>query len=259
LPDLPEATVSEHEGVRYLHLGSLWIQGAMRLAKPALIELEYVQRMMAWLLTQDPAGLSQGHAVQLGLGAGAITRCCHGPLRMRTTVVEINPSVIQANRLLFRLPADGPRLAVVQADAGAWVADAAHHGTVDALCVDLYDQDAAAPVIDTEAFYRNCRRVLTDGGVLSINLFGRDASFEKSARRVARVFGLEQVRSMQPTKEGNTVLLALKAAPWPERAVMSDRAGVFAARTGLPCGKWLKMLRLLPASLLEPSAHTPAA
>lgn len=246
--DLPAATVSEQDGVRYLHLDSIWIQGAMRLKRPSAIELEYVQRMMAWLLLFEPAGLASRHAVQLGLGAGAITRFCHGPLRMRTTAVEINPSVIAANRQSFRLPADGPRLAVVQADAGAWVADPANAGTADVLCVDLYDHEAAGPVLDGEAFYRHCRRTLADGGVATVNLFGRDASFERSARRLARVFGADQVRCLRPTREGNTVLVALRGDAWPDRATLSARAAAHESRCGLPCRRWLRMLRPLPDS-----------
>jgi spermidine synthase len=247
---LARATVSEHDGVRYLHLDSIWVQGAMRLRRPSAIELEYVQRMMAWLLLFEPAGLSARHAVQLGLGAGAITRFCHGPLRMRTTAVEINPEVVAANRAFFRLPADGPRLSVVLADAADWVADARHAGTADALCIDLYDHEAAGPVHDAEAFYRDCRRVLVDGGVLSVNLFGRDASFERSATRLARVFGADRVRSLQPTREGNTVLLALRDADWPARSVLAERAAAHEARCGLPCRKWVRMLRTLPASVV---------
>ena len=44
---LAGATLSEFEGVRYLHLGTPWVQGAMRIRKPRQLELEYVQRMMA--------------------------------------------------------------------------------------------------------------------------------------------------------------------------------------------------------------------
>ena len=106
-PELAPATISEHDGVRYLHLGTPWVQGAMRIARPQAIELEYVQRMLAWMLWRPAAELSHGHAVQLGLGAGTLTRFCHQRLRMqRTTAVEINPSVIAACRQWFRLPAD---------------------------------------------------------------------------------------------------------------------------------------------------------
>jgi spermidine synthase len=45
-PGHPPATITEFQGVRSLHLGTSWVQGAMRIAKPDNIELEYVQMMM---------------------------------------------------------------------------------------------------------------------------------------------------------------------------------------------------------------------
>jgi spermidine synthase len=45
-PGHPPATITEFQGVRFLHLGTSWVQGAMRLSKPDAIELEYVQMMM---------------------------------------------------------------------------------------------------------------------------------------------------------------------------------------------------------------------
>src|SRR5690349_2062487 len=102
-PMLVPATLSEQDGVRYLHLGTPWVQGAMRCAKPLAIELEYVQRMMAWMLWRPQVEVARGHAVQLGLGAATLTRFAHRVLRMRVTAVEINPTVISARRLWFHL------------------------------------------------------------------------------------------------------------------------------------------------------------
>src|SRR6185312_16135122 len=73
---LAPATLSEWRGVRYLHLGTPWVQGAMRLRRPEQLELEYVRRMMVWMLMRPITALTGGHAVQLGLGAAAITRYC---------------------------------------------------------------------------------------------------------------------------------------------------------------------------------------
>lgn len=61
---LPPATTSEDKDLRYLHLGTCWIQGAMHLAKPDAIALEYVQHMMIWMLFEA----APKHIVQLGLG-----------------------------------------------------------------------------------------------------------------------------------------------------------------------------------------------
>ncbi len=257
LAQLAPATVSEFEGVRYLHLGTPWVQGAMRIAKPNAIELEYVQRMMAWMLWRPADALGAGHAVQLGLGAAAITRFCHQALRMQTTAVEVNPSVIGMCRQWFRLPADDRRLTVVNDDAANWLAEPAHLQTVQVLSVDLYDHDAAAPVLDDEDFYRACRDVLVaghgddhEGGLLTVNLFGRDASFEASVRRIANVFGADRVWNLRPTREGNTVVVATRGVALPERATLAARAETIEARFGLPARKWLRMIRvpLLPAS-----------
>jgi len=253
-PTLAPATMSEADGVRYLHLGTPWVQGAMRVRQPNELELEYIQRMMAWMLLRPPQSLTRGHAVQLGLGAGTITRFCHNVMRMRTTAVELNPTVIAACRMWFKLPEDGARLAVLNGDAGAYAADPAHAGSADVLCVDLYDHEAAGPVLDSAAFYRDCHRLLADGGVLSVNLFGRDASFERSTRRIAAAFGAPAVRTLRPTKEGNTVVLALKGEAVPERDTLAARAQNIETRFRLPAGKWLKMMRTLPAPAPAPAA-----
>ena len=248
--DLAPATISEADGVRYLHLGTPWVQGAMRINRSLALELEYVQRMMVWMLLRPEAEVNKGHAVQLGLGAGAITRFCHSSLRMRTTAVELNPSVIHACRMFFRLPQDSARLQVLQMNAADYLADAAVAQTAQVLCVDLYDHNAASPVLDSELFYRRCRRLLDDGGVMSVNLFGRDASFERSAQRIAAAFGADNVWSLQPTKEGNTIVVAVRdekgQGRLPDRATLAARAENIETRFGLPARKWLRMIRPLP-------------
>jgi spermidine synthase len=244
-PPLPRVTISEHQGIRDLHLESPWIQGSMRIKAPFEIVLEYVQRMMVWLLFLDPKAVAQGHAMQLGLGAAAITKFCHKRLRMRTTAVELNPEVIEVCRSWFHLPAGDRRLTVLNADAAQVVQDPSRLQTVDALCVDLYDQQAAAPVLDDEAFYAGCRGLLADGGVMTVNLFGRDASFARSSARVAAVFGRDQVWSMRPTKEGNTVLIGARGIAVPDREALLQRAATIEDRWELPARKWLRMVRPL--------------
>jgi spermidine synthase len=246
---LPPATISEIDGVRYLHLGTPWVQGAMRISRPQRIELDYVQRMLASLLWRDTEELGQGHAVQLGLGAGAITRFTVQALGLRTTVVEINEQVLGACRAWFRLPAEGPGFAAVIADAGRWIvspAGEALRGQVSLLHVDLYDHEAAAPVLDDESFYAACRALLAPGGVMAVNLFGRHSSFAQSQARIAAAFGDNQVWSLRPTREGNTVVVAGRGLVLPGRETLKSRAAALEnrfMRQGLPATKWLRMLR----------------
>ncbi len=250
-PELAPATLSEYDGVRSLHLGTEWIQGSMRIKQPNVVELEYVQRMLASLLWLPFEHIRAGHAVQLGLGAGAITRFTHRVLKMRTTAVELNPQVILACRVCFELGDEDERLSVQRADAAQWVTEPAHAGLASLLHVDLYDHDAAAPVLDDEAFYAACRAVLGEGGVMSVNLFGRNASYANSAARIAAVFGAGHVWSLQPTREGNTTVIAAKGAGLPERGELLGRAQRIESaygRYGAPARKWLRMLRPYAAS-----------
>lgn len=240
---LPEVHFSDHGAVRYLHLGTEWIQGSMLLDDPFAIDLEYVQRMMAWLLFVEPASVARRHAMQLGLGAASLTKFCHRRLRMKTTAIELNPQVVAACRLWFKLPRDDSRLSVVLGDAGEVVAHEHWREQVDALQVDLYDHEAAAPVLDSEDFYRGCRTLLTEDGCMTVNLFGRSSSYERSLKRIRAAFGAEAVWAFKPTREGNTVVLALRTPVRPTRAALDARAEVVEARWGLPARKWVRGLR----------------
>lgn len=242
-PRLPEVNFSDHGDIRYLHLGTEWIQGSMRMDDPFSIELEYVQRMMAWLLFVDPMTVAKRHAMQLGLGAAALTKFCHRKLRMKTTAIELNPQVVAACRLWFKLPKDDSRLSVVLGDAEQVVAHSHWRGQVDALQVDLYDHEAAAPVLDSEEFYRHCRTLLTEDGCMTVNLFGRSSSYERSLKRIREAFGTEAVWAFRPTREGNTVVLALREPAHPTRAELTARAEVIEARWGLPARKWLRVFK----------------
>ena len=245
---LPEVSFSEDDARRYLHLGTPWVQGSMKIAEPFDIDLDYVQRMMAWLLFAPVSSVAKGHAMQLGLGAAAITKFCHKRLRMRTTAIELNPAVVHACRGWFKLPPDGPKLQVILQDAALAVLDAQWQGQIDALAVDLYDHEAAAPVLDSADFYRDCRALLTDSGCMTVNLFGRAASFERSLDKIVQAFGEDAVWAFKPTREGNTVVLAQRTPLHPPREVLAERSETIQTRWGLPATKWLRVFKPLAAS-----------
>ena len=241
--ELPEVSFSDDGEVRHLHLGTPWIQGSMRLDAPFDIELEYVQRMMAWLLFCEPETVAGRRAVQLGLGAGALTKFCFKLLRMHCTVVELNPQVLQACRLWFKLPPDSDRLQVVLGDAAEVAAHTHWRGQIDVLQVDLYDHEAAAPVLDSEAFYADCRQLLSADGCMVVNLFGRSSSYARSVEKISAAFGPQAVCAFQPTREGNTVVMAQRTPVQPDPAVLQSRALLIEKRWGLPASKWLRALK----------------
>lgn len=219
----------------------------MYLEDPIALVHEYVQRMMVWLLFVEPDSVKNRSAMQLGLGAGSLTRFCHKELRMDTTAIELNAQVLAACRGWFKLPADNAHLRVVLADAAVEILNSQWWGTVDALQVDLYDHEAAAPVLDSLPFYNHCKRLLTPEGCMTVNLFGRASSFDRSVEKISAAFGKEAVWAFRPTREGNTVVLAQCNASRPKRELLMARAEVIDAHWGLPAAKWVRVFKPLLA------------
>lgn len=239
---LPEVNFSDDGPHRYLHLGSPWIQGSMLIDEPYALDLEYIQRMMAWLLFVPPAQVRKLHAMQLGLGAASLTKYCRKKLLMRTTALEINPSVVMACRTWFKLPANDARLNVLVTDAITEIQKPQWQGTVDALMVDLYDDDAKAPVANSVAFYQDCRALLTENGMMTVNLFGRSSRYDDSVDMIAAAFGHDAVWAFKPTREGNAIVMAQRQALRLSGAQLAEAAEQVQAHWGLPAKKWPKVL-----------------
>jgi spermidine synthase len=183
--------------------------------------------------------------MQLGLGAASLTKFCYKKLRWTCTAIELNPGVLHACRGWFKLPEDGPRMRVIIADAALEIQSQEWLGTVDILHVDLYDHEAAAPVLDDVAFYKNCRALLSDEGTMTVNLFGRTSSYEKSLAKMAEAFGEDALWAFKPTREGNTVVMAQRVASRPKRDQLLVQAEAIENRFGLPATKWLKVFKPL--------------
>jgi len=204
--------------------------------------------MMAWLLFIDPSTVGQRQAVQLGLGAGSLTKFCHKVLRMKkTTAIELNPQVLHACRGWFNLSTDNARMQVLLADASEEIKKPQWLGSVDALQVDLYDEEAAAPVLDSPDFYADCRAMLTEEGCMTVNLFGRTSSFQGSVDRIAEAFGLDAVWAFKATREGNTVVMAQRTASRPKRNLLNERADFIVREWGLPADKWVRVFKPVQA------------
>ena len=237
-PGHPPATTTEFKGVRSLHLGTSWVQGAMRLAKPDHIELEYVQMMMMWMLFVD----QPQHIVQLGLGSAALTKFSYQRFPgARVTVAELNPNVIAICRAMFALPPDDERLKVREMDAMDFVCERANHGTVDVLQVDLYDEEARGPVLDSPEFYQACFDCLSDGGIMTTNVFGDFINYDKNLQNMELVF--DAVVWLPEVHDANIVVIAFKKAPQIDFSVLYERANEIKKKMNLPAKGWVTGLK----------------
>jgi spermidine synthase len=237
-PKFAPVTLSEEGGVRFLHFGTEWVQGAMRIRKPDWIELEYAQQMMSWMLFNE----RPSHIVQLGLGTGALSKFCYRQFpQARVTAVELNPSVIAICNSMFKLPPEDERLSVLEMDAMDFVTDAAHHGRIDVLQADLYDATARGPMLDTPEFYAACAACLAPHGVMTVNLFGDHPSYAKNLKAMRYAF--DDVLCLPEVHDGNVVALAFKARPALDFTALYERAEQIAQATKLPAKSWVNGLK----------------
>ena len=239
-PDLMDApTVSEQDGIRYLHFDSPWIQGAMSLKKPSALALAYTQQMMAWLLFLAPD--ADRKIGQLGLGAGSLARYCRKHLPNEQVVVERNPAVIQLCQHYFRLSPDS-RLTVLEDEAQHWVSQPEQRESLAVLMVDLYDTQAQGPVCDSLDFYQACADSLEAPGILSVNLFGHHHSFTDNLNHLQTVFG-ERLLILPPLPEGNQIVLGFKGPVIRfDRRELFDRADRLATHYDLPARRWVRAI-----------------
>ncbi|MDX9995127.1 MAG: fused MFS/spermidine synthase [Rhodocyclaceae bacterium] len=242
-----EILVSESAGVRYLHFSSHWIQGAMRVARPWALELDYTREMMAALLLRPDPDWPRS-ALLVGLGAASLTKFLyrHRPVA-RLTVVEIDAEVVDVARHHFKLPDNDERLDVVIDDGASWLAGSQR--TFDLIMVDGFDENARTGELDTLPFYLNCKARLSSAGLLVTNLLSKRKGVRKSMERIEEAFD-GRALAFPSCDSGNVVAFAATGAP--------VQHGIAELKTSARALKVETDLNLLPTvSRLEHSRYCP--
>ena len=157
-----------------------------------------------------------------------------------------------AARQFFKLPDEDERLKIRIADGADFVIRDRHR--YDLILVDGFDHNARAGVLDTQAFYVNCRARLTAQGVFAANLFGRSRGFKASVARIDESFdgrsfvfpSLDSGNAIALAVDGEPVAVGLKE--------LRNRAAALKAETGLDLAPTITRLQLaksLPGETLR--------
>jgi len=236
---MSKPNISEHDGVRNLHFGTRVIQGAMRLDDQLALEFQYIQQMMLWtLFIEQPT-----HIVQLGLGAGALTKFCyHHYPAARTTAIELDAAVITQCHTHFALPSNDQRLSVCAIDAWDYVNDPANHSSCDVLQVDLYDAQAIEPTLNSPEFYAACADCLTDTGIMTVNIFCDRENHSHNLEAIEQSFNA--VAWLPEVHDCNIVAVAFKRAPSIDFDQLYARAVRVEQQLKLPAKSWVDGLML---------------
>jgi spermidine synthase len=185
-------------------LGS--VQSQMREDEPDHLVLSYTRTMTAFHLFKR----SPQHIAMIGLGAGSMAKWCYRHMpEADITVIEINPHVIGL-RERFRIPEDDHRFRVLCENGADYVARTSQHA--DVLLVDGFDIEGQPPELCSQKFYDDCYQALTASGLLVVNLCDENRMILARIRKSFR----DQVLSVIPESDGNTIVFACKGEPlWP--------------------------------------------
>ncbi|MFA6920889.1 MAG: fused MFS/spermidine synthase [Gallionella sp.] len=197
--------ISEQAGVRFLHFGSSWVQGAMRIARPWNLELEYTREMMASLLLRDKARWPR-KVLLIGLGAASLTKFLyrHRP-DAHLTIVEIEPAVVAAARHFFKLPEDDKRIHMVVGDGAEFVLGT--NKKFDLILVDGFNEHAHPGQLNSLPFYQACRSRLSDQGIMAVNLLGLSKGVQGGFAHILSAFD-DRALLFPSCESGNTIAFA---------------------------------------------------
>jgi spermidine synthase len=220
--------ISEQDGVRFLHFGSRWIQGAMRIARPYKLELSYTRSMAASLLLQPVPK----RILMVGLGTGSLLRFMYRYRPdSRITVMEIDPRVVDLRRTYFPMPDDPERVRVIVGDAAESILQG--NDRFDLALIDGFDAEARSPGLDGTRFYHACRARLARAGTLAVNLFSGSRRSRGELGRLRTAFD-GQVKVLPPCPEGNIIAFAFNGADrMPGLAALQRRASALREESGL--------------------------
>jgi spermidine synthase len=167
-----DVVVVEEDGLVLLRFGSEdgADQSAIDPRQPRRVIFEYVR-----IAAVGPALRTDGRpfrrALMLGLGGGAWPRLVlETERRVVVDAVELDPVVVDVARRFFALP-QSPRLNVIVDDAAHYVARAdVREGRYDVIFLDAFSGDDMPAALSTPTFFRQLRHLLTDDGVLMVNV-----------------------------------------------------------------------------------------
>jgi spermidine synthase len=234
-------TLSQTDGVKFLHFGTRVAQGAMIVAKPNALALNYSQDMMFWLMFVDPPAL----ITQFGLGAGSLAKFCLANFRQsRVTAVELSSAVIDVAAGSFCLPLNEPRLNVECADAARFV-KTPQIPPAGVLLSDVFDAISAGPILDTPEYYADCERFVRGTGdtvgIAVFNLWGL-GEFSQSLKKIETAFK-GRVIQLDRLAAGNVIVGAFTGPPLAmSEKDLEKRTIMVTLRYGLPAARWFAAL-----------------
>lgn len=125
-----------------------------------------------------------------GLGGGVLPHTLHTLYpKARVDTVEIDPAVVDVAKRFFQYDPTGTQHVIVS-DARVYIKRAIAAGKhYDLIILDAFNGDYIPPHLMTVEFLRECRKLLTDGGVLVANTFSSSDLYDSESVTYKKAFG----------------------------------------------------------------------
>lgn len=228
--------------IRSLHFGNAVRQSAADLSRPDYLVLSYTRAMMSSLLF-SPA---PANVLLIGLGGGSLAKfILHHFPQCNVDAVDHRELVVKVAHGYFQLPED-PRLHIHVMDGAQFVQRQAvtAAGRYDLILIDAYNHAGMDDHMGEGSFLHACRALLSVGGLLAINLWGRDQPrYGQTRRSLHSCFG---TRPLLLPSEGTTNIIALALHRVNHKRALKiaeTRAKALEHETGLELLRFSRMLR----------------
>lgn len=228
--------VRQNGNKRWIHLGSGAIQSAVDILKPHCYELEYMKRMMSFLMFKE----NIGRLLILGLGGGAMLRFInHYWPETEITAVDIDQDMIEIAEEYFGIP-ESEKIAIKNADAHFYLEQAIDF-LADTMFIDVFIGDEPPQDMYNSEFLENIYRSLSSTGVAVFNLLPVDPEqFTELIKAIRGRFNKKTFCLTVP-KHDNILLFAFKEIPpCINRDFIRDRIGGLSKKTSLNFRDYLK-------------------
>lgn len=179
--------IVETDGVRALHFGSDSRQSSMTINLPNELHSVYTRTMMSGLLFNE----TPRHVLMVGLGGGVLPKyLLYHFSDCKIKVIELRPAMVKIARRFFSLPLE-PRLKIKIADGAHYIKQQSLQSPRqhDFILLDAFDHAGMADTVQGINFFSACKELLTDEGILIINLWGSNADlFQQMAWEMGTTF-----------------------------------------------------------------------
>lgn len=161
--DLGGILVIDYRKHRVMTFNSVFEQSKIARRRPHLPVHEYSRAMLLPIAFSRPQ-----HVTILGLGGGVIANALlHLLPECQVHAVELREAVVEVAREYFYL-SESPRLTITIEDARNAIA-ALPDGQTDLILADMYSAERMSPTQVQQEFIKQCSRVLSDSGWISLN------------------------------------------------------------------------------------------